>query len=66
MVVESEELFFDSTDSKFSNSNFTKSNNTTPTSAHVKKESKSTLKYAAPATPTRQHSYKQGCGIGMV
>ena len=45
-------LFFDFKKSKFSDFHSTNSNNTTPTSAHVKKESNSTLKYAASATPT--------------
>ena len=63
--MESEKLVFNSTNPKFSNSNFTRSNNTTPTSSQVKKESNFTLKYAALATPTQQHRYKQGCGIGV-
>ena len=54
-----------STNSNFSNANYTRSNNTTATSAHVKKESNSTLKYAAPATPTQQYSYKQGREVGV-
>ena len=45
-------IIFDLKKSKFSDSNFTNSNNTTPTSAHVKKQSDSSLKYAASATPT--------------
>ena len=60
-----EELFFNSTNSKFSNPNFTRSNNRTPISAHVKKESNFTRKYADPATPTQRYSYKQGCGVGV-
>ena len=53
-VVKSGKLFLNSTNSKFSNSNSARCNNTTLTSAHIKKESDSTLKYAAPATPTPQ------------
>ena len=44
-------------------SDSTKSNNRTSTSAHVKKDSDSTLKYAAMVTPTQQYSYKLGCGV---
>ena len=52
MVMETEKLFFDSTDPKFFDSDFSRSNNTTPTSAQVKKESDFTLKYVALATLT--------------
>ena len=63
MIIEWEKLIFNFTNSKFFNLNLTRSKNTTATSAHVKKESNSTLKYAPPATTTQQYSYKQGCGI---
>ena len=33
------------------------------TSTHVKKESSSTIKYAAVGTPTKQNSHKQGCRV---
>ena len=62
-VVESEKLFFNSTNSKFSDSDCTRSNS--PTSAHVKKKSNSILKYAAMATPIQQYCYKQDCGVGV-
>ena len=51
--------FFNSTNSKFSNSDSTRFNNTAATSTQVKKESNSTLKYVAMATPTQQYGYKQ-------
>ena len=63
--MELEKLFFNSTNSKFYNSDSMKSNNPTPTSAYVKKKSNSTLKYATMATPTQQYSFKQGCGVGV-
>ena len=59
------ETIFSSTISKFSNSNSTRSNNTTPTPAHVNKESTSTLKFAAPATPTQEYNYKHSCEVGV-
>ena len=56
-VVDSEKLFFNSINSKFSDCDSKRSNNTTPTSARVKKDS--TLIYAAMAIPTQQYNYKQ-------
>ena len=63
--MEWEKLIFNSTYSKFFNSNFTKFNDTTPTLAHVKKGSNFTLKYVAPETLTQQYTYNQGCEVGV-
>ena len=63
--MESEKISFNFTNLKFSHSNSMRANNTTPTPAHEKKESNSTLKYATLATLTQQYSYKHGCGVGV-